>query len=632
MNCFIMHVIMGTNKSVKNHILNLKEVFMMKKIISFLIFTSFLLSSSSLADGAYDLSTYSINELEAIYSIASNEAFGCVKVPSGLYIVGKDLPSGVYTVLKNSETPGNTQDDFSHVAIFNSIDDYKKDPNNIFNEGSYAIASCNTMWNGLSCELTNGMVLVVYLGIAGITKADNDLFSIFGDSKSTEDDEKADSFSSVNTEAMYAFLKESTKNGELKLKSFDWPEITVEQFHLSEAYIAKKNFTKEEALYALQNELPNYFSDIYSLSRSGNSGLFRINRGTVSYYNGKYTPTYPTDVRGYTIEADKQGNYYGILDQLAGNSVIYSHNGRYASTFSFDPMGGSYSLKRKPEPILIDLKTGEIIAMGIFADGQDGTDPGYITTGCFSLDDKYFYFNVLKTGKETRTNTLYRYNIETETSEECCSIPLILITVNMYETNDNHLISVGLNNDQGTEWLDISQTDDNWIVSTKPFSPESTNYWVTSGFLYSAETNFGIVAGSTSYWDIWFMKLFNLSSTESTESTIAIVNSNNEFVSLTEEEFIYQMDTSRGRFTDYGGIQRIKNIALSPDGHFALLLVGGKQLKPILVDLETKETCTISGIGETLKGAPLGPSIEWNGDKLILFTDQNKHQVYQLDY
>ena len=58
---------------------------------------------------------------------------------------------------------------------------------------------------------------------------------------------------------------------------------------------------------------------------------------------------------------------------------------------------------RKPEPTLIDLKTGEIIALGIFADVQEVADPGYITTGCFSLDDKYFYYNVDARGALTPT-------------------------------------------------------------------------------------------------------------------------------------------------------------------------------------------------------------------------------------
>lgn len=615
-----------------------KDELIVKKIIAIVILISLFLNVSSFADGAYNLEKYSSTELEAIYSMASNEAFGCVKVPTGLYIVGKDLPSGIYTVLKNSDTPGNTQDDFSHVAIFNSIDDYKKDPNNIFNEGSYAIASCNTMWNGLSCELNDGMVLVVYLGLAGITKADDNLFSIIWDSEANQENEKTNNASllsdygePVNTEKMYAFLKKSLSNGEVKLKHFDWPEITVDQFLLSNTYIGKRNYTKEEALYTLQKELPNASTDFFSLSPSGNSGLLKMNGGTVSYYNGRYTFTYPTDTRAYKIDDDKQRYYYGIIDNLRNNCVIYSHNGRYASVFSFELNSSSSSLMRKPEPTLIDLKTGEIIALGIFADVQEVADPGYITTGCFSLDDKYFYYNIIRVGKETSTNTLYRYCIETDTSEECCFIPLMLVTADMYETADNHLISIGLNNDRNTERLNISQINGNWVASTEPLSLKF-NHGLMSDFQYSSKTGLGLITFSRSFRSIWFMELFDRIVAEENEPIVGIVNNNNEFMVMTDDVFATQIDIDKGKFTDFGGIQVIRDCILSPDGHFALLLVGNKRLELILVDLETKETCIISGIKETMKVAPLGPSIEWNSDKLIVFTDQNEHQMYQFDF
>ena len=606
----------------------------MRRIIAITLTIFLFLCSSALADDPYNLENYSTSEIETIYSLASQEAFGCIKVPTGLYVVGKDLPSGIYTILENSDTPGNTQDDFSHVAIFNSIYDYQRDPYNIFDEGSYAITACNTLWNGLSCELIDDMVLVVYFGIAGITKANNNLFSVFWDSEKNQNDKQtnnnsstSNSVESMSTEKMYAYLKESMNKGEVKIKPLEWPKITVDQFLLSDSYIAKQNSTKEEILYSLQSELPKISSDIYSLSPSGNSGLFRMNRGTVTYYNGKYIPPYPTDVHGYKIDLDKQTDYYRILDKLSDNSVVYSHNGRYASVFSYNNWSSTV-LRRSIEPSLIDLKTGEIIVIGIFADVQNA-NPGYITTGCFSLDDKYFYYNVFRIGEET--NTLYRYCIETETSDECCSIPLMQVTANMYETEDNHLITAGLNINRDTEWLDITQTDGNWIVCTKPF-PLKSNYWSVSDFLYSYKTGFGIMTHSTSSRSTWFLNFFNRNSTESNESSFGIVNSNDEFIVMSEEEFVSQVDNTKGRFKDFGGFQIIRSISLSPDGHFALILVGNKQSRIILVDLETKETCLINGIEETIKAAPLGPTIEWNNDKLIVFTNQNQHRVYCFDY
>lgn len=45
-----------------------------------------------------------------------------------------------------------------------------------------------------------------------------------------------------------------------------------------------------------------------------------------------------------------------------------------------------------------------------------------------------------------------------------------------------------------------------------------------------------------------------------------------------------------------------------------------------------RESCVVCGIEETIKRAPIGSTIEWNGDKLIVYTDQNIHKVYQFAF
>lgn len=154
---------------------------MVKKIFALAICIMVLCSSSCLADTTFNVDDYTTDELASIYSIVSMRVFKCVKVPAGQYIVGVDLPAGTYTVLENDDVEGNTSNDFSHVAVFNNMEEYNKDPNNFFNDDSLAVRACNTLWNGFSCELTDGMVLVVKMGTVGMTKKNKNIFDAFWD-------------------------------------------------------------------------------------------------------------------------------------------------------------------------------------------------------------------------------------------------------------------------------------------------------------------------------------------------------------------------------------------------------------------------------------------------------------------
>ena len=155
----------------------------MKRIIALVICGLLFCCSIGYASSGFNVNDYSDEELARIYSAVSAKVFDCVRVPAGLYVVGKDLPAGVYTVLLNSEVAHNSDSDFSHVAVFNSMEDYKQDPDDFFSENSKAVIACNTIWNGFSYELTDGMVLAVKMGKAGITKHSKNLFAAFWDNE-----------------------------------------------------------------------------------------------------------------------------------------------------------------------------------------------------------------------------------------------------------------------------------------------------------------------------------------------------------------------------------------------------------------------------------------------------------------
>lgn len=149
----------------------------MKKTIAIII-SLLLVALISVAAGEvnFNVDDYTADELAEIYSIISEKVMGCIKVPVGLYVVGKDFPAGTYTILANNDVPENTFDDFSHVAIFPSMEEYNKDPDNFFDDGSLAIMACNTAWSSMSYEMTDGMVLVVRMGKISLSKVNSNIF------------------------------------------------------------------------------------------------------------------------------------------------------------------------------------------------------------------------------------------------------------------------------------------------------------------------------------------------------------------------------------------------------------------------------------------------------------------------
>lgn len=152
----------------------------MKKIASFVVLLAILFNCcAGYASVNFNADDYTADELAQIYSIVSEKVCGCVKIPAGIYVVGKDFPAGTYTVLSNNDVKDNSSNDFAHAAIFASMDEYNKDPQNFFDDDSLAVMACNTLWSGMSCEMTDGMVLAIKFGTIGLSKVNSNVFSSF---------------------------------------------------------------------------------------------------------------------------------------------------------------------------------------------------------------------------------------------------------------------------------------------------------------------------------------------------------------------------------------------------------------------------------------------------------------------
>lgn len=150
----------------------------MKEKLLALLCILMLLSPICYAEVDFNVDDYSSAELAEIYSIVSEKINGFILVPEGYYVVGQDLPAGKYTILQCSEV---SPDDFqnSWTAIFANVDDYKAEGSHWSwtDEDTRALEMCNTLWNGMTCELSEGMVLAVAVGPTGIRKVEASIFS-----------------------------------------------------------------------------------------------------------------------------------------------------------------------------------------------------------------------------------------------------------------------------------------------------------------------------------------------------------------------------------------------------------------------------------------------------------------------
>lgn len=154
----------------------------MKKLLPFVLCIILISTTSCCYAASFNIDDYTSAELASIHGEISKELYDCIIVPQGFYVVGKDLPAGQYCILKNSELPGDDPE-YCWIALFNSKDDYLNETSywSWDSEESKCVTWCNTLWGGETWELSEGMVIAIGFGTAGIRKVETSVFSSFWD-------------------------------------------------------------------------------------------------------------------------------------------------------------------------------------------------------------------------------------------------------------------------------------------------------------------------------------------------------------------------------------------------------------------------------------------------------------------
>lgn len=166
----------------------------MKNILLMIACYLFALGPIAHAEIDFNIEAYSRTELAEIYAMVSQELFGSSMLPSGAYIVGRDIPAGRYTILSTAElqyegymkaalTGEEVNDEllseYAVVAVFNSASEYMRNSDSwkwLNEDFNAAVHVCNTLLSGVTIELKDGMVLAVGYGRAAIRPFDGSIF------------------------------------------------------------------------------------------------------------------------------------------------------------------------------------------------------------------------------------------------------------------------------------------------------------------------------------------------------------------------------------------------------------------------------------------------------------------------
>ena len=448
------------------------------------------------------------------------------------------------------------------------------------------------------------------------------------------------------TETYGASLDAAFESDNLKLAPVKMPEITGEAFEFPDELWPVMGMDKPDDPYTLiGDELARTEKHLLSVSPSGHSSIYLFGDTYVSCYDEKYRIVYPSQSRGVADEYGNLMKYYLARGMLGEEGIVYSPNGRYAAIYNsqFILRNGQYFI----DPIIIDLSTGEMILTATYDNSMKSDNFGVVITGCFSADDQYLYYIKYGNSVENRIS-LYRYDLEFETTSLCCYIPYLTYYPYLCETVDGSFLvleDVRKTEDCGGV-VEINKSGDEWVTTRHEFTLNGL-YWHVKKLQYSAASGYAICTGDawSSSTNSAFMVFKPENNYEGLNEYHAIGRESHEVIDLNEDDYKSTVDTYFDQSSNRMVAELLPYTAnmktvLSPDGQYALILTrngtGEADSHLYLIKLEKLECKEVRGIdaSQVVRGA-LGsqytPLIEWNSETLIIY-DGEKIGAYRFEF
>lgn len=467
--------------------------------------------------------------------------------------------------------------------------------------------------------------------------------------------EEAEHLGLIAAEVRNDKLDSAYENNRLILAPKAFPLVTAEAFEFSDEMMETVGIDKNrDPITEIASALPDSKINWLSLSPAGNSGILQIGEATIAYYNEKYRMIYPSS----SVVDDTNGNLAKVfstpIQQLLSDAgVVYSPDGRYAAICNINYT--RIKMLMILDPIIIDLSTGEMILTATYGNHLLSDEiVGAVTTATFSSDNHYFYYMLYGSIEEYHT-ALYRFNLNTQQTEFCYSGSNLNYYPRISETRDGSFIIIRdeLDNKQPQGLTSITCYNRSWTGKDELFDLPM-KYWYTNRLLLSDNSGYALLFGKSQLIDDSYYSFQLVSPADNLTGLNqyhALSKSGDEILTFTANEIVSLFDNISSNATDDEKtkfkfnlpFQEILASAISPDGHYVLLLsmnngteessASSRHLYLVkLDDLSIKEVAGLepSNIMAGKLGANYAPVIEWNTDILIIGTSGGI-QAYQFE-
>jgi hypothetical protein len=328
--------------------------------------------------------------------------------------------------------------------------------------------------------------------------------------------------------------------------------------------------------------------------------------------------------------------------QWAGSEgITWSPDGRYAVLTSFKQvfmmMRFIYGL------YIIDTDTGELICADTypikFTDGAAS-----VIQACFDPSGRYLYYMLYGNINPDSRVALMRYDMETGEKQQLLACPQNTAYPKLAQDSRGRLINL-TDTTQPDEFLGLNvfeQKDGVWTAKAFAFSQPSMN--VRPQYMDIGSAGFGILLQNVIYNGLvgtlpgrfladdsftGYDELLLITSMDASAATAMPLSAYGDGIEFNEKI---------GR----GEVLQCANIKLSPDGHYALLLIWDRKTCAfMMMDLETLELKKVQsppGAASLCGGYGIGPSnaypsgYNWfDGNKLVILTEEGL-KLYEFAY
>lgn len=399
---------------------------------------------------------------------------------------------------------------------------------------------------------------------------------------------------------------------------------------------------KLQGVLTYANEKALKKGKVLDISPDGSTFVVLSDDGVYVYRNGKFKMISISYERGVTDEYDSLSKLERMVPYFIPSleGLAWSSDGRYA-VFTNNyrvMMYADFNIKL----FILDAETGEVFLGNTWSDSYPKGGAA-VVAACFDEMGENIYYMVYGKADATR-NSLYRYNMATGENERLAGYDGTCYPGGMFMTKEGavfHLDQQPIMDTPAYATL-YSEFMGTWLAQVAPFGVPM-RYLTPSRILFSREAGQGMILSRSQAimnGSYSFITTFNAGEMiTGLDSILLIPKGANQAVRKNAAETFNAMKPLDNRLSDSSAPvkydlsmenESVFNVALSPDGKYALVLSGMTILEArlSLMDMETLSLTPVSvpeGVVSMNAGfnTPMGryfpAGMQWFTDDLVVF-------------